>query len=287
VANRHRWIIFILPVWAGVVLYKRSNQLSFAAPPRAFTLVELLVVIAIIGILASLLLPALSQAKSRAQTIVCLNHLKQLETCWFLYVGDNHDIMPPNNFVYGVSVGTTNAPMAPTSEDQMSWCSGLAPLDTNEISAASSLLFIYNTQPAIYHCPADQSTVTGFPGLLRKRSYNLSNSANCAADDHFRKFTEIKAVTQLFIFIDTDPDEIWDSTFGVLPQGSYWQDYWLDVPADRHQRGANLSFADGHVERWTWKARKGGHYVGDHTTGPEDLADLRRLQQHIKGAGGN
>ncbi len=252
-----------------------------------FSLVELLVVIAIVGILSALLLPALAKAKARAATISCANNLKQLEFCWHFYASDNNDVLPPNNFVYSVAVGTTNAPTAPVSEDQMAWCSGIAPLDTNEISAATSLLFIYNTEPKIYHCPADQSTVTGYPGMLRKRSYNMSNSANCSADNHFRKLTEVKVITDLFIFIDTDPDEIWDSTFGVVPEGSFWQDYWIDVPADRHQLGANLSFADGHVEKWRWRAAKGGHIPGSHTTGPDDLVDLRRMQQHIKGAGGN
>jgi prepilin-type N-terminal cleavage/methylation domain-containing protein len=58
---------------------------------RAFTLIELLVVIAVIGILASLLLPALSRAKARAQSIKCLNQLKELGVATLIYADENQD----------------------------------------------------------------------------------------------------------------------------------------------------------------------------------------------------
>lgn len=265
--------------------HPRTSPRSRRVFADAFTLTELLVVIAIIGILASFLLPALSKAKAQAINVWCLNNLKQLQVCWHMYAHDNEDVIAPNNYVYMVTVGTSNNPTL--GEDGMTWCRGIAPLDTNDITETSSLLFMYNRNPAIYHCPADHSTISGRPDMLRKRSYNVSNSANCSADDHFRKYHEIPSPANLFVFIDTDEDDIWDSTFGVLPLGSFWQDYWLDIPADRHNQGGNLTFADGHAEHWKWRASKRGHFIGDHTSGNADLQDLRRLQQHIKGAGGN
>lgn len=59
-----------------------------------FTLIELLVVIAIIGILASLLLPALSQAKSAAKNVQCISNLKQITVAWTAYTSDFDGLYP-------------------------------------------------------------------------------------------------------------------------------------------------------------------------------------------------
>jgi len=232
---------------------------------RAFTLIELLVVVAVIAILAALLLPALSSAKEEARSINCRSNLKQLQLCWEMYGNDNGGTLCPNNWIQTIETNFTFK--------ELSWCFGNARTDTTTSNIQAGLLYPYDKSPGIYHCPSDMSTIVDANGnplpQPRTRSYDMSQSVNglglmpdpnnpydWAVDvvqPCFIKFSQITnpVPSRLFVFIDENEDTLVDDQFGYpMPNSGYGS--WWDMPSNRHNRGASLSFADGHVEHWRW-----------------------------------
>jgi prepilin-type processing-associated H-X9-DG protein len=178
-------------------------------------------------------------------------------------------------------------------------------LDASNI--INGLLFQYNTSVAIYHCPADESKLETLDGQLlpqlRWRSYNMSQSANGYPEfippgapswllnlwtniPAWKKFTLIRhpSPNELFVFIDENENTIYDGQFGNPgnpPIGYSTPNQWWDMPADRHNHGANLSFADGHVEHWKWKVPL--NYVGfPQSISQDGMPDYRRVQNAMK-----
>jgi prepilin-type processing-associated H-X9-DG protein len=99
----------------------------------------------------------------------------------------------------------------------------------------------------------------------------------------WKRFTGIKnpPPAQAFVFIDEHADTLLDAQFGNPVGMPFFAQIWWDKPADRHNQGANLSFADGHAERWRWKVPKSPAYAGQGLISGE-LPDFQRVQGAMK-----
>jgi prepilin-type processing-associated H-X9-DG protein len=87
------------------------------------------------------------------------------------------------------------------------------------------------------------------------------------------------------VFIDNHPGNTAGGSFGVVQPGAPVPWRWGYFPGARHQGGANLSFADGHVEPWRWKEAKSLYWEKECFWGWKDVPlgdrDLTRLQECI------
>ena len=216
---------------------------------QGFTLIELLVVIAIIAILASLLLPALSRAKVKAQAIYCMNNEKQMTLAWIMYADDNSQKLVPN---VGDGQGTNY-----TTSD--SWCYGdvsQLPDETNTVLLTQSLLWPYTKSIGIYKCPSDPGKPVG---TARVRSISMNSYMNgmgggtVAGYENFIKSTDLNQSSQWFVFLDEKPITINDEYFEVrMTLSSPVTMTMNDWPSQIHNGACGFGFADGHAETHKW-----------------------------------
>jgi len=213
------------------------------------------VVIAIIAILAAMLLPALSKARTKAEGVSCLNNGKQMMLAWRLYVDDSVDRVPqsygPNEWVHG----------------WMDFTSSRSNWDIEQ-DIKKSLLWAYcGKNAAIWKCPADKSVVR-VTGVTYPRVRSVSMNAWFDSTDvagfgpaGFRIYKRMSDLVspgpaRTWLFLDEREDSINDGEFvvgmfGFPDQPQQWK--MVDYPASYHNGAGGFSFVDGHSEIKKWQ----------------------------------